>query len=77
MTSETTPIWVGYEIIFIGESVMSADVETKFTAADCVVIVSEPGNYDELLIGNYDSQYDTEHLINRCLLYGTGSGSLL
>lgn len=56
---------------------MSADVETKFTAADCVVIVSEPGNYDELLIGNYDSQYDTEHLINRCLLYGTGSGSLL
>jgi hypothetical protein len=57
--------WVDYDIIFIGESVMSADVGTKFTEADCVVIVSEPGNYDELLMGNYDSQYDTENVYSK------------
>lgn len=54
--------WINYDIVFICESVMSADVGTKFTAADCIVIVSEPGNYDEMLLGNYDTQYDTENV---------------
>jgi hypothetical protein len=57
--------WKNYDIIFIGESVTSADVGTKFTAADCIVIVSEPGNYDEMLLGNYDTQYDTENVYNK------------
>ncbi len=28
--------WKGYDLVFIGESVMSADVETKFITADCI-----------------------------------------
>lgn len=50
----------GYSLVFIGESVMSADVDKKFTNATCFVICGEPGLWDELLIGNYDSQYDTK-----------------
>ncbi len=57
--------WENYKIVFIGESVTSADVGTKFTAADCVVIVSEPGNYDELLLGNYDTQYDVDNVYSK------------
>lgn len=48
-----------YSVVFIGESVSSADVGTKFTKATCFVICGEPGLWDELLIGNYDSAYDT------------------
>lgn len=57
--------WKGYDIIFIGESVISTDIGTKFTAADCIVIVSEPGNYDEMLLGNYDTQYDTANIYSK------------
>lgn len=57
--------WENYKIVFIGESVTSADVGTKFTAADCVIIVSEPGNYDELLLGNYDTQYDVDNVYSK------------
>jgi|GEM_PF-4292444 hypothetical protein len=52
--------WKGYDIVFIGESVTSADVATKLTMADALVIVGEPGLYDEMQIGNYDTLYDSE-----------------
>lgn len=56
-TTDTS--WKGYNVVFIGESVTSADVATKFTKAECYVICGEPGLWDELLIGNYNSTYDT------------------
>ena len=52
--------WKGYDIVFIGESVTSADVATKMTLADTLVIVGEPGLWDETLMGNYDTVYDSE-----------------
>ena len=52
--------WKGYDIIFIGESVTSADVGTKMTLADTLVIIGEPGLYDEMQMGNYDNLYDSE-----------------
>lgn len=58
--------WQGYDLVFIGESVTSADVATKFTLADCLVIIGEPGLMDEMLVGEYDSQYDSTNI------YSTG-----
>ena len=52
--------WKGYSLVFIGESVSSADVNTKFTKAECYIICSEPGLWDELLFGAYDSAYDSD-----------------
>ena len=52
--------WNGYDVVFIGESVTSADVATKMTLADTLVIVGEPGLWDETLMGNYDTVYDSE-----------------
>ncbi len=56
-TTDTT--WKSYDIVFIGESVTAADVGTKFQKAECYVICGEPGLWDELLIGNYDTTYDS------------------
>lgn len=52
--------WKGNDLVFIGESVMSAEVALKFQLAESFVICSEPGLFDEMLIGNYDTQYDSE-----------------
>ena len=56
----TEDSWKGYDLIYIGESVTSADVSTKFQLADTFVICSEPGLFDEMLMGNYDTVYDSE-----------------
>jgi len=52
--------WKGYDIVFIGESITSADVSTKMTLAETLVIVGEPGIWDEMQMGNYDTLYDSE-----------------
>lgn len=52
--------WNGYDIVYIGESVSSADVGTKFTLAESLVIISEPGLMDEMQVGAYDPAYDSD-----------------
>ncbi|MBQ2707447.1 MAG: hypothetical protein IJF67_04220 [Clostridia bacterium] len=49
----------GYDLLYVLESVTSADVSTKFTDTKAAVIIGEPGLMDEFLVGQYDSTYDS------------------
>lgn len=49
----------GYDLLYVPESVTSADVATKFTDTKAAVIIGEPGLMDEFLVGQYDTTYDT------------------
>ena len=49
----------GYDLLYVPESVSSADVGTKFTDTKAAVIIGEPGLMDEFLVGQYDNTYDS------------------